>query len=159
MRGEAFAYSGEFTKALADIDIALAKEAEPDRALYVRSQANYYLGKFDDTRQDLEKSAQLSQGDELYYRLVWLVWNNQRLGKSAAETLANYDLANATQWPGPALALYLGKATPEQVINAAKADKKKEPLNLCEAYFYIGQYYLMQNRISDAKWAFGRTSS
>jgi lipoprotein NlpI/transglutaminase-like putative cysteine protease len=157
IRGEARAYSGEFEKAIADLDLALNKEMDPNRVHYARGQANYYLGKFDDARQDFEKSAQFNQGEELYYRLLWLVWNNHRLGKPASETLASYDVPAGAAWPGAALALYLGNSKPEDVLNAAKADKKKEPLNLCEAYFYIGQYYLMQNKPSDAKKAFEKS--
>ena len=50
-------------------------------------------------------------------------------------------------WPGPVIALYLGRASPEQVL-AATADKNQNRQREleCEAFFYVGQFHLLSGQ-------------
>jgi lipoprotein NlpI len=58
------------------------------------------------------------------------------------------DLVN---WPGPALALFLGQATPATVLRtAAQAEAKKNENQSCEASFYVGEWGLMRGLFDEA---------
>ncbi len=56
-------------------------------------------------------------------------------------------------WPGPVISLFLGKTTPKKVLAAARDPflPKRAQLDLaCEAYFYVGQYFLLRGESDEA---------
>jgi lipoprotein NlpI len=55
------------------------------------------------------------------------------------------DAHASSDWPHPLVALYLGEATPEAVLAAAKVDDaRKTAGNLCEAHFYLAQLHRLR---------------
>ena len=77
--------------------------------------------------------------------MLWLYLARARMGQDPKTELAGY-MANVKKghWIYKAALLYLGKATPEQVLDAArKGNPHKRREREAEAYFYIGQYYLV----------------
>jgi lipoprotein NlpI len=60
-----------------------------------------------------------------------------------------------TEWPGPVINLYLGKATAATVLTAAvDSDAKKDQGRHCEAYFYLGEQALIAGKRVEAKGLF-----
>ncbi|MCH7956561.1 MAG: hypothetical protein IIB63_03305 [Proteobacteria bacterium] len=69
-----------------------------------------------------------------------------KINPGLAEALNGRGLVFAQKghWIYQAALLYLGKASPKQVLDAArKGDPHKRREREAEAYFYIGQYYLV----------------
>jgi len=57
-----------------------------------------------------------------------------------------------TAWPGPMLLLYLGRATPAEVMSAAKsADAETDLSQRCEANFYLGEKALLEGKRDEAQ--------
>ena len=55
------------------------------------------------------------------------------------------------EWPGAIVKLYLGGATAPSVIESARSEEAEEDLERhCEAYFYLGQYALLQGNRDEA---------
>ncbi len=51
--------------------------------------------------------------------------------------------------------LFLGNATPDEILSAAASmDTKKDREQHCEAYFYLGEYYLIAGHRSEAERSF-----
>ena len=69
-------------------------------------------------------------------------------GDALGRFAAGSDLA---QWPGPAVAMFLGMISPEAVVGIGRAafgqgDARRQ----CQAYFYVGQFQLMQGMRENA---------
>jgi lipoprotein NlpI len=87
------------------------------------------------------------------YRVIALYLAKARGGDPDKEMLkASASQLNLAQWPGPVVNLFLGQATPQAVINAAQdPDPRVQRERLCEAYFYIGEYLLIDGQNSEQK--------
>ncbi len=144
---------GDFQKSIADFTRALTLGATPPNVYYRRGMTHYYLGKLEDALSDFEQS--LSDGDTegRLFATLWYAWTARQLGKPLPEKLQTEINANAQgAWPRPALAMLTGKLSPEEVLKVAEAKTGDERImTLCEAYFYIGQYYLTQKDAAKAK--------
>ena len=78
--------------------------------------------------------------------MLWLFVAQNRAGQDAASELtANAASLKTKGWPYPVVDLYLGKQSVDAVF--AKAGNTNER---CEAYFYIGEWHLMQGRQDEA---------
>lgn len=63
---------------------------------------------------------------------------------------------NTTAWPGPAIKLFLGTATADQVLAGAKDDdQRRYREQLCQAYFVLGEHALLRNDRAMAARMFG----
>jgi lipoprotein NlpI len=51
-------------------------------------------------------------------------------------------------WPGPILAMFVGKLPEHVILNAGTSSD--QPEKRCQAYFYLGQKRLMQQKKSEA---------
>ena len=70
---------------------------------------------------------------------------------------ANVEPLNRKAWPGPVLALFERKVTPDRVRAAAGAgDAKGSNERTCEAEFYIGEYALLRDNAEAAREALGK---
>lgn len=87
---------------------------------------------------DFARAAELRPEDP--YAAVQLFLAESRAGANAAPRLrqgaSGLDLE---QWPGHVVSMYLGEASPDQVLEAAtRTNPKAQRELLCEAYYYIG---------------------
>ena len=149
-RGNAYRSKGLYDRAFEDYDTAI--KLKPDYALAFsnRGNANFYLGRFPAAVGDYERS--LSIEPKKIFRVIRLYLARERSGQDARVDLArdasNFDL---TDWPGPVVSMFLGRAAPEQVLAAAKhSDQRKQREQNCEAYFYVGQHHLLRGNKRDA---------
>ena len=88
----------------------------------------------------------------------------KRQGKNGeSELLSRLRGINLNEWPGPLVNLYLGKITPEEVIenfssfDFSSFDDDEENLPQSDLYFYIGQYHLLKGNKAQAKSFFKKT--
>jgi lipoprotein NlpI len=78
--------------------------------------------------------------------------NARRAGIDEGGSLQAYAAkTGGGQWYFSIIALYLDKATPEQVLESARHnDPTVQNNQLCEAYYYIGNYHLWNGRNDQA---------
>ncbi|HTJ96077.1 MAG TPA: hypothetical protein VL381_01300, partial [Rhodocyclaceae bacterium] len=150
-------FNGDLGKAITDYSKAIRNGSAGFANYYGRGRARFYDNKLSDAADDFLKAGRLTDegGDKLYADL-WYIWTMQRLGKPLAEEVRKRAEENPRgAWPRPALAMLIGKITPEQMleeVNKKTGDERE--LNLTEAKFYLGQYYLNQGKAAAARTAF-----
>jgi lipoprotein NlpI len=70
----------------------------------------------------------------------------------AADYTKKYPRFDMSDWPGPVFQLYAGHAKPEDVLQAAgRGDAMVAKNNLCEAQFYVAEWWLAQKNAAAAK--------
>jgi len=68
------------------------------------------------------------------------------------ELSENAKAVDLTVWPGPALALFLGRTEPDMVVHtAARAEQQTHEHQTCEAPFYIGEWHLLRGEIDQGR--------
>jgi len=131
-----------YTKAIESGDLDTQQLGD---ALHYRGNANFFLGRFGAASTDYVVS--LRADPKNLYVALWLFLARQHGGQDGRVELANYTRQqDLFYWPGPVASLYLGKIGVEDVLLAAKdpfLDEKTQLEQSCEAYFYAGQYALL----------------
>lgn len=152
-RGLAWWSKKEYDHALADYTNAI--RISPDYVgihdvYYSRGVLFFNQGSFIQASEDFKVSLKRNPQDS--YKSLWLFIALERAGATGREELANReDNLNLSEWPGPVILFYLGKNSSEEVLKLAKnPDPKKQQENLCEAYFYLGQHFLIKGNKEQA---------
>jgi lipoprotein NlpI len=143
-RGNAYLHEGLSRQAITDYSEAIALEPDLVKAWWGRSLAFFYLARYESAQADLGRIA-LDHDDP--YPAIWLCMTSQRLGgdgkRGLAERAATF---SRTDWPAPIVRLFLGQATPAEVLAAARdGDPKKAGRHGCEGAFYVGEYQLAKS--------------
>jgi lipoprotein NlpI len=138
-RGVAYLNKGTYERAIQDFDQAIRLKPEEGSAYRGRGTAYYDKGEFKKAAADFAKAAELGHGDP--YAAIQLFLADSRVGVNATPRLrdgaSGLDLE---KWPGHVISMYLGQASADQVLEAAKRPSSKAPRELlCEAHYYIGQ--------------------
>lgn len=150
---------GEFQKSAADFTRALTLGGDPHELYFRRGINHFYHGKLDEALADFEQSMSGAGGEQRLFHELWFAWTTQMLGKPLPDAMrAEIDTNAQGAWPRPALALFTGKLSPDDVLKVAEAKTGDERImTLCEAYFYIGQYYMTQKNPAKAIEFFEKT--
>ncbi|MBI4987034.1 MAG: DUF3857 domain-containing protein [Rhodocyclales bacterium] len=156
-RGNLLFASGLYAKAVADYGKALSLGEGGFYPYYRRGHANFYLGRLPDALNDFVKAvAESSDESDSHYARLWQAWTTQRLKRDLPQDLTIRMAKEPTgAWPLPAAAMLVGALTPEQLveeINKKQGDERE--LVSAEAYFYLGQYYLVHDKTAEAVQAF-----
>ena len=143
-RGIAYADTGAYGRALADYDAAIALAPDFTEVLLNRGRTLFYMGRFADAVADLSTAVWAEPGDA--YRMAWLYLAEARAGQGGQNALAaNAQRLDFAVWPGAVIALLLGRTDVATVAGFAEnAATRAGRERRCEAYFYIGQYQLLQ---------------
>lgn len=138
-----------YTKALESGDLDRQQAAN---ALRYRGNANFFLGRYLVAAGDYVDSL-YANPDDLYAGL-WLYLAREYGGQDGrpelTEVVKQQDLF---YWPGPVAKLYLGRSSTEEVLQAARdpfLDDQSQLEQACEAYYYAGQYALLQGDKAEA---------
>ncbi len=151
---------GQFPAALEQIRESLTLGIEPHRAHFQRGQVYYQLGKYDEALQDLGPVA-LSDDDNggMPYARLWYLWTLGRAGQPVPVALKqqlDHELNGA--WPRAAYGMFTGASSPETVLaQVHKLQGDERLMALCEAHFYIGQFYLVKGEQAKARESFEKT--
>jgi lipoprotein NlpI len=145
---------GQYTQASEAFDSALEIEPDHSYANLNRGIASYYYGRTGLSIDDLELFFIKDQADP--YRAIWLYLaeykNNQ---EEAKQRLAgNAIMLDKSKWANQIIELYLGKLDEQNFIdNMGKNIQNGRELvdRLCEGYFYLAKFKLLNNEVEAAK--------
>lgn len=146
---------GEFVAAESDFGKALVYGQSPADVYFRRGQARFFADKFEAAADDFAKAAadRPEASDKVYARL-WQAATLQRLARPMPPELAA-SADPAGDWPRPALAMFNGQLSPEQVIAAIeKKSGDDRALALAEGWFYVGEFQLNAKRPEEARASF-----
>ena len=149
--------NSDFAQATADFSKALTLGQNPYDAYLRRGQARFYEGRLEQAAEDFAKAiADRDQPGDKPYAMLWQALALQRLQRPLPVDLTARAAKDASgSWPLPALAMFSGQASPEQVLQTLEAREGDDrELALAEAWFYIGQYHLKRNETAKAREAF-----
>jgi lipoprotein NlpI len=149
-RGRANHLKEDYAQAISDYGAAINLDPDYPLAFYNRGLARFDQGLYIAAVPDFVRAVQLDPAKP--YRVIALYLAKARGGDPDREMLAaSAAQLDLTPWPGPVVNLYLDKATPQAVIDAARdPDPHVQQERLCEAYFYIGEYLLIASQKAEA---------
>lgn len=141
---------GEYALAVTDLDelvrrFPLSADAHRDRGV-----AYLLWGHLDEAQRDISRAVELNPRG--YYDVIWLYIARAKAGAKAEHELAkNAAALNMTKWPAPVIQMFLGKTTPDAVLQAAAdKDPDKSAKQQCQANFYIAEYQAFHGRRDEA---------
>ncbi len=158
-RGIAYSDKRLYDEALRDYSEAMRLRPGDADSSFTLGRARFYKGDFAGAARDLTIAVQTHPPNKAKtYASLWLYLSQARASLEAEATLAdNTTELELNSWPGQVVSMFLGGVTPEWVLTAAAdPDLKKQREQLCEAYFYVGEYLLLQGRRDEAVTMFRR---
>jgi lipoprotein NlpI len=127
---------------------SIRRDPKDDDAYFHRGLAKLYAGALPSAIADLSQASRI---DPQYpYYALWIDIIDKRLNEasSLAQAAAHF---NMSKWPAPVVRLFLGDATPADVLAAANdPDPVTRTGQLCEANFYNGEFALQQGDKQEA---------
>jgi lipoprotein NlpI len=142
-RALVFSQQGLYDRAIVDYRAALKLKPDFAFAYTALGRAYFYKGEFSKAAASFKDRLKIKPRH--IFPMLWLYLARARSGGDAKPELAGY-LADAKKdfWIYQAALLYMGKATPQQVLDAAgKGEPEERRQRGAEANFYIGQYFLI----------------
>ena len=139
----------EFLMAYEAFDSAIELEPDHQYAYLNRGIALYYGGRPILAAKDLNKFQTQQKNDP--YRIAWVYLIEQQVDSVMAKQNLQQNIENLTHssWGNNILRLFSGELSEKQFINGlAQGVKSKKELTdrLCEAYFYLGKYHLINHK-------------
>jgi lipoprotein NlpI len=133
---------------IAYYNASIRRDPKDDDAYFHRGLANFYAGALPSAIADLSQASRIDP--QYAYYALWIDIIDKRLNdaSSLAQAAAHF---NMSKWPAPVVRLFLGDATPADVLAAANdPDPVTRNGQLCEANFYSGQFALQQGDKQEA---------
>jgi lipoprotein NlpI len=149
-RGKARMAKGDFDRAIADFDAALKVNAKYANALGGRAYARFCQGRFDAAAADFSLERELRPDSEASIGLFLAQARGGHDAKAAlAESVKDVD---PQQGLPSGVALFLGRITPEQVLQSVSdKDPKTQRDRTCKANFHVGEWYLLNGQTDLAR--------
>lgn len=143
-RGNVYRMKGESDRAIQDYDRVVQLDPNHYRAFYWRGFIHSVRREYRTSIVDFANGVRVSCNDP--WVVLWLYLARSRAGEDGRQELA-ISTANRDSriWPGPLVELYLGARSVESVFKAVSNTRE-----LCHAYFYVGQYEVIANRMDNA---------
>jgi predicted Zn-dependent protease len=147
-RADIHAAKGDNNRAIADYSEAIKLDPKAMDTYKNRGRARLYEGALAEALADIKQAAQIDPRNA--YAALWLDIANRR-SKLASQLPQAVGQLEMTNWPAPVVRLYTGQLTPDAVLAAADdPDEKTKKRQVCDAYFYSGEWALQQGAKDDA---------
>lgn len=147
-RGRAYQIKGQYDRAVMDYDLALNLNPFYADAINARGRANFSAGRFAAAAEDFDRSLSVAVDP---YTAIWLHLSRAR-GKEddSKELAANAAKLDPDAWPGPVIAYFLKKLTPDQLDAAANnGDDKAKASQTCELSYFLGEDALIRQNAAE----------
>ena len=144
--GNAYKSKGEYDKAVDYYTQALT--IDPNVASIFINRGNVHLvqRKLDLAIADY-KEALRANPDGMYPALLIAVAKMQKGDSAISDDLAAESKAFSTAWPSQVVQYYLGKASEDDMTEAARnPDAKTQRGRFCEMYFYLGEWQMFHGQ-------------
>jgi lipoprotein NlpI len=149
LRAEVDRCAGKDSDAVADFTQVIAMRPV-DGAYWQRGLARWNLGDFQNAADDFSTAA--SKSPKWPYPVIWFGLSKLRAGAfDGVDFAKRYESFGGSDWPGPVFELYETHAKPDDVILTAGKSEKAAKDNLCEANFYVAEWWLVQKNAAAAK--------
>ncbi|PCJ21977.1 MAG: hypothetical protein COB04_02030 [Gammaproteobacteria bacterium] len=142
---------GRHDEALDDLQKAIELDPVDFHPYKARGDLYFSIGRYEQAVEDYETYLRVHYEDP--YRMIWHFLANEVLTGQGAQALKKYSSqVNVDQWPGVIISMYLDEGSVNQVLDLLPGELNEQSRGqYCEAYFYIGQHYLMQGKRELAK--------
>jgi lipoprotein NlpI len=149
-RGHVYCIREKYDQAIDAYSQAIRLNPEFALAHKNRGHVYFYQGRFAEAAIDYDAFVKLEPKDTSVKVLLYLArMRSDQTEIAAAELLRQAQNLDLQEWPGAAVALYLNRANPENVIAQACADGGAGD-GRDMVFFYVGQYFLIINRVAEA---------
>jgi tetratricopeptide (TPR) repeat protein len=143
IRGDAKVDSGDGSGAIADFNRALQLNPKDELSYYGRGQANFLARNWAAAVRDYERYCDVWKSNQGYARFgIWMARSQLGERESADKELAAH-FAEGRTWPSKIQAYLLGNLSEREFLAAVSPDRKIDPYNRCEAWFYAGMKNLL----------------
>jgi len=146
----------DFPRAQTDLAMALGLDSKRATAHREEGRLASYQGEHARAAHSFALAMDNDQGIGVLYAAIWLHVEVMRSRSNAWSPLTSYaEVLPADQWPAPVIKMLTGAMQPEEAIALAQSpDVDIDQAQKCEAYFYAGQQYLIDQNPDAAKAAF-----
>ena len=131
---------GDFEGALDDIDTALDLDPSNKGMVQFKGMVQWILEKYSRSADSLASAAE--QDPSNAYSTLWLDLARVRASQRDSDLAARAAKLDLNLWPGPLVALFLGRTTPESVMNSISMTDDRHDAEECEADFYVAEWKL-----------------
>lgn len=146
-RGNAHRRKGDYDAAVQNYSQVIRLNPKHGNGYSSRGMVRFYQGRFALAAADFAQARQIAP-DNLHLALLLHV-AEARAGTQTRTSLAEMTRSsNLESWPGPIVSMFLVKL-PEHVALPTVAGSE-QPERQCQAYFYLGQQFLMGQRKDEA---------
>jgi len=141
----------QYPEAFQDYDKVLQLDPNNLNVFKSRGIVNFVLGRYADAV--IDNKLYLRKRPDDLYRIIWLYLNEKYNNRQADSTISRYIKGlNLDLWPGAIIKLYMGDITFEELQKAFQTNQlNMNAGHASEAYFYLGQYFLLNNDRMSAK--------
>ena len=147
---------GELARAQTDLAMALGLESKRPTAHREEGRLASYRGEHARAARSFALAMDNDDGIGVVYAAIWLHIAAMRGGLNASSPLAHFaEALPSADWPAPVIQMLTGAIQPEEAIAMAQSpDVDTDQAQKCEAYFYAGQQYLLNQKPDAARTAF-----
>jgi lipoprotein NlpI len=160
-RGTTWYSTRDDEHAIADYNEAIRLNPRLGPAYRWRGVTRFAHGQFESSEADFSAALRLNPNDA--YSVIWRYFAQSRAAHRAAavsELATNAVKIDMAKWPAPIIDLLSGTADADRILTAvASSDQTKRREQMCEAAFYVGAWYLLQGRRSEARALLERAES
>ena len=154
--GTAYTDKQEFQKAIALLEKAKRLTNAPHVSL-AHGRALFFAGRYAEAASNFNEGLKEDISDDLtLLHTVWLYLARSYNGERGLDELAYHnERTHYDGWPMPVVDLFLNKIAPEDLLSSARqGDQLQQRERLCEAHYYLGQFYRIQGLESYAARSF-----
>ncbi|MGD0190207.1 MAG: tetratricopeptide repeat protein [Rhizomicrobium sp.] len=140
-RGRARQLDNDLDGAIDDFDKAISLDRDDADAQMDKGFAEWQAGRFDKAEKAFRRAVDLSPTSVWGYLSEDMarIRMGDRVSHDFEDKAGSLDLAN---WPGPLAALFLGKLTPDQLVQVAAQGEGRDPRDqACQAQLFLGEWY------------------
>ena len=142
---------GDYNAAIGYCEEAISLDNKNDYAYENKGYAIFYSNKYEEAFKIFQHCLNLDPTDK--YRFLWEFISCERSGRSGKDILRKrLEGTQSNEWPENLIKLFLDEIKPEAVLNNPKIAKPMTNIQAeCEAFFFIGQYFILKGDLSKAR--------